>query len=83
MAGKPLTLLQAAKAIKPKRGGAKDWRANLTPAQCKEYDDWLKDWMATPEHERISKKQAVELITKHIKLITQHTLNKHINAHTQ
>lgn len=80
MAKKPLTLLQAAKATKPIRGGAKDWRASLTPAQCKEYDEWLEDWLATPEHERISKKQAIELVTEYIKPLTQHTFDKHING---
>lgn len=77
---KPTTLLQAAKATKPVRGGAKDWFASLTPAKRKEYEEWLKDWLATPEDSRISKKQAIVLITKHIKVITHHTLDKHING---
>lgn len=74
---KPITLLQAAKATRPKRSGARDWLSGLTPEKRKEFNDWLKDWLATPEHERISKKQAIELISKHIKPLTQHTFDKY------
>lgn len=77
---KPTTLLQAAKATKPRRGGCRKWLEGLTPAKQKEYLEWLDDWLATPEESRISKKQAIALISEHIKIITQHTLDKHING---
>ena len=74
------TLLQISKTLKPKRSGARDWFASLTPAQRKEFDEWLADWLVTPEHQRISKKQAIELITQELKPITQHTFDKYITG---
>jgi hypothetical protein len=79
---KTKTLVELAKSKPIQKAGAKEWHNELTPAQQKEFFEFM-DWMKSgnPGRDRPCKRQAMEQVNEYFKTkITQHTFDKYFNA---
>ena len=78
---KKLSLIAAAKQAATARPGPKRWIEELTPAQKKEFFDFLDWFKATPQRERPTNATVLDLVEKTFgRAIAERTLRNYLDG---